>query len=125
VSGAGARHTEVRRPDGSLRRLTFDGQGYPVTDTWTGTDGTAAAIAYERDAATNGVSLVKVACSRRDGSALSLEARVAPGESAPDVAGVLAVRCWAPGPRQAAPGREATTLLAPAAIRPGGRAGGS
>ncbi len=83
--------TDVTEPDGSMRRVIFNADGYSVSDTYTPrTD--QRSITYSREAGSNKVLTVTVACSPERGPVKNT-APVGPGETVEQVESRLLQKC--------------------------------
>ena len=97
-AGAGhlIRTVEVRRSGVSKRRLTFNANGYTLSDTRTWIDGAGVTITFARDLATNVVSNVRLVCRDAERRETVLQAAVGPGVSEHTVATTLCRQCSVP-----------------------------
>lgn len=62
------RQTDVREPNGTLRRVTFDPNGYQTRDTYVPATGEPLSISFNRDSSTNNLKAVTVTCSTKNAS---------------------------------------------------------
>lgn len=82
---------DVTHPDGSLRRVVFNAQGYATTDTYDAGTPKARVATYERDPGSNRVRTVTVSCA--GGKPQKMTAPVRAGETLDDVRSRLFARC--------------------------------
>lgn len=62
------RQTDVREPNGTLRRVKFDANGYQSRDTYIPAIGEPLNISFNRDSNTNNLKTVTVTCSGKNAS---------------------------------------------------------
>lgn len=60
------RETEVTEPDGTLRRVKFDANGYQARDTYIPITGEPLSISFNRDSSTNNLKTITVTCSGKN-----------------------------------------------------------
>jgi YD repeat-containing protein len=83
--------TDVTEPDGSMRRVIFNADGYSVSDTYTPRTAQRS-ITYSREAGNNRVLTVTLACSPEHGPVKNT-APVGPGETVEQVESRLLQKC--------------------------------
>ena len=84
--------TDVSEPDGSLRRVVFNAQGYTLSDTYAVGTPAQVSIIYRREAGSHRVQTVTVACASKKGP-LKLAARPGPQEPEEQAIARLRQKC--------------------------------
>ncbi len=84
--------TDVTEPDGSLRRVVFNAQGYTLSDTYAVGTPAQVSIIYQREAGSSRTQAVTVACSSNSGP-LKMTEQVGPREIEDRVITRLRQRC--------------------------------
>ena len=62
------RETVVKEPNGTLRRVVFDANGYQTRDTYMPAIGEPLSISFNRDSSTNNLKTISVTCSGKNAS---------------------------------------------------------
>ena len=84
--------TAVTQPDGGLRRVVFNAQGYSLSDTYGVGTSAQVSIIYQREAGSHRIQAVTVACSSNSGP-LKMTAQIGPRETEGQAIARLRQRC--------------------------------